>query len=81
MYDPATSALIRSAPDLPTLDRETLPDQLSRAFAEIVSARVMLRTGDDDSQKLSETFRFARRLAHTYEALVAVNPEIGRAHV
>ena len=38
MYDPATSELIRSTPDLPDLDREGLPDRLARAFAEIVSA-------------------------------------------
>ena len=38
MYDERTSSLIRSAPELPDLDRERLPDQLSQAFAEIVSA-------------------------------------------
>ena len=75
MYDPATSALIRSSPELPDLDCESLPDELSRAFAEIVSARVMLRDGDDDSAALNKTIAFARRLAQTNEALVAINPE------
>jgi hypothetical protein len=75
MYDPVTSALIRSAPDLPNLDLENLPDELARAFAEIVSARVMLRTEDGDPNTLSKTIGFARRLALTNEALVAINPD------
>ena len=75
MYDPETSALIRSTPDLPDLDRETLPDDLARAFAEIVSARVLLRGGDDDPSDLLETTDFAQRLAHTNEALVSIDPE------
>lgn len=75
MYDPTTSALIRSTPDLPDLDREALPDELSRAFAEIVSARVLLREGDDDPVELIETIDFAQRLAHTNEALVSIDPK------
>ncbi|MFG6595702.1 MULTISPECIES: DEAD/DEAH box helicase [unclassified Sulfitobacter] len=75
MYDPTTAALIRSTPELDDLDTEALPDQLARAFAEIVSARVMLREGDEDLASLSETTSFARRLAQTNEALVAINPD------
>ncbi len=75
MYDPATSELIRSTPDLPDLDRDGLPDRLARAFAEIVSARVMLRAAEGGEEALNETARFARRLAQTNEALVAVNPD------
>ncbi len=74
MYDPVTASLIRSAPDLPELDREELPDALSRAFAQIVSARVLLRDEDDDANALAETIDFAKRLAHTNEALVAIDP-------
>ena len=74
MYDPVTAALIRSAPDLPELDREGLPDSLSRAFAEIASARVLLRDGDDDASEHLATINFARRLAYTNEALVAIDP-------
>lgn len=75
MYDPTTAALIRSTPELDDLDTEALPDRLARAFAEIVSARVMLREGGDDVVSLSETTRFARRLAQTNEALVAIDPD------
>ena len=75
MYDPVTSALIRSTPELSDLDREDLPDLLARVFADIVSARVMLREGDDSLETLSETIRFAQRLAQTNEALVAIDPD------
>ena len=75
MYDPDTAALIRSAPDLPDLDREALPDALSRAFAEIASARVLLREGAEDPSGLHETIGFAKRLAQAYEALVAIDPD------
>ncbi len=43
MYDPITSSLIQSTPELPGLERDKLPEKLSRSFAEIVSARVLLR--------------------------------------
>ena len=74
MYDPDTAALIRSAPELSDLDRESLPDALSRAFAEIASARVLLRDGVDDPAGLNETIDFAKRLAQAYEALVSIDP-------
>ena len=75
MYDPDTATLIRSAPNLPDLDRESLPDELSRAFAEIASARVLLRQGVDDPEDLTETIDFAKRLAQAYEALVSLDPD------
>jgi superfamily II DNA/RNA helicase len=74
MYDPDTAALIQSAPGLPDLDRESLPDTLSRAFAEIASARILLREGADHPVGLDETVDFAKRLAQTYEALVSIDP-------
>tara|TARA_B100000678_G_scaffold289515_1_gene300263 strand:- start:10312 stop:13605 length:3294 start_codon:yes stop_codon:yes gene_type:complete len=74
MYDPDTAALIRSAPELPDLDRESLPDELSRAFAEIVSARVLLRQGVEEPDGLNVTINFAKRLAQSYEALVSIDP-------
>ncbi|MEX6634564.1 DEAD/DEAH box helicase [Hyphococcus lacteus] len=75
MYDPSTASLIRLTPELPELDREGLPDTLSRAFAEIASARVALRDGDAEPESLRNTHSFARRLAHTNEALVAIAPD------
>ena len=75
MYDESTASLIRSAPDLPDLDRERLPDQLSQAFAEIVSARIALREDETPSDGIARTIAFARRLAATYEAMVTTTPE------
>jgi len=75
MYDESTSSLIRSAPELPGLDLDNLPDQLSNAFAEIVSARIALRDAATPAEEISETIAFARRLAATNEALVATSPE------
>lgn len=74
MYDPETAALIQSAPELPHLDRESLPDELSRAFAEIASARVLLRDGVDELPDLVNTINFAKQLAQAYEALVSIDP-------
>ena len=75
MYDPQTAALIRQTPELPGLDREGLPDALSRAYAEIASARVMLREEEPSLEHLSETIDFAQRLARTNEALLVASPD------
>lgn len=75
MYDPETAALIRSAPELPELDRERLPDFLSQALAKIVSARVTLREGNEDPNVVLEIIKFARKLALANEALVALDPD------
>lgn len=75
MYDPITSALIQSTPELPGLDRDTLADELSRSFAQIVSARVSLRDNKKEVREITKTIDFARRLARTNEALVAIEPE------
>ncbi|WP_289043194.1 DEAD/DEAH box helicase [uncultured Aliiroseovarius sp.] len=75
MYDERTADLIRSAPDLPGLDRNRLPEQLSQAFAEIVSARIALRDTETPAGDISETIAFARKLAATNEVLVTTSPE------
>ncbi|KJS26961.1 MAG: hypothetical protein VR75_04980 [Hyphomonadaceae bacterium BRH_c29] len=74
MYDAVTTALIQSTPALPELDRESLPDRLSRAYAEIAAARVRLREDGPDAG-LEEIIDFATRLAQTNEALVAISPD------
>ena len=74
MYDAVTTALIQSTPALPELDREALPDRLSRAYAEIAAARVRLREDGPDAG-LEEIIDFATRLAQTNEALVAISPD------
>ena len=74
MYDPATADLIRATPELPDLDCDTLPDRLTEAFAQIAALRVRLRAGDGPPEDLLRTRQFARQLAHTNEALVALTP-------
>ena len=74
MYDPTTAELIRATPELPDLDRSTLPDRLTEAFAQVAALRVRLRAGDRLPQELESIRDFARELAQTNEALVALNP-------
>lgn len=76
MFDQDTVALIRSTPELRGLDRDSLPDLLTNAFAQIAAARVRLRTEDDlFPEELEETLTTIRRLASTNEALVSVLPD------
>jgi antiviral helicase SKI2 len=76
MYDPATVALIRSAPSLEDLDLEALPDILSETFAQIVTARIRLREVDGKiPEELFTLVEKIRRLAYTNEALVTILPE------
>ena len=74
MYDPTTAALIRGTPELADLDRSMLPDRLTEAFAQVAALRVRLRAGDNPPEELRSTREFARQLAQTNEALVALNP-------
>ena len=74
MYDPETADRIRSTPPLSGLKREELPEEFSRAFAQIIAARVRLRGNILDQSTLAKTLSFARRLASTNEALVATRP-------
>lgn len=76
MYDAVTAELIKSSPLLEGLDRETLPDLFSKAFAEIAAARIRLReVGDEQANELSELIAMMRRIANTNEALLAVLPQ------
>lgn len=76
MFDQDTAALIRSTPELLGLDRQALPDLITKAFAQIAAARVRLRTEDDPlPEELSEILQTIRRLASTNEALVSVLPD------
>lgn len=76
MFDQSTSDLIRNTPPLEGLDRDNLPDQLTKAFAHIAAARVRMRNLDDDiSENIEAIVAPIRRLAYTNEALVGVLPE------
>lgn len=78
MFDPETTSLIREAPALPELDLRRLPEEFTKAFASLVSFRVRLAGNPaalpaDLNSKLDEF----RRMAATFETLVAVLPELG----
>jgi len=76
MYDQDTAALIRSTPPLDDLDREALPDLLTKTFAQIAAARIRLRESDDEEpEELIALVEKIRRLAYTNEALVSVLPD------
>lgn len=76
MFDPITTQLIRAAPALDGLDLDSLPKQLTSAFADIVSARILLRSASSEpSPDLLATLSNMRRLAAAHEAYVALLPE------
>ena len=77
MFDPFTKALITSAPQLDGLDLEELPQKLTQAFAEIVSARIRFRgeLGSHLSEELKVLLHKMRRVAAAQEALVALLPD------
>ena len=77
MFDPITTALIRSAPPLDGLDLDELPKRLTNAFADIVSARIRLRTATEthESEELARTLAELRRVAAAHESYVALLPD------
>ena len=77
MFDPTTAALIRNAPALDGLDLEGLPKELTKAFADIVSARIRLRGGADDADgnELAATLARLRRIAAANESYAAILPD------
>jgi hypothetical protein len=77
MFDPITTALIRTAPPLEGLDLEALPKRLTEAFADIVSARIRLRSAgvEDVDPEADRTLNELRRLAAAHESYVALLPE------
>ncbi|MEP9397610.1 DEAD/DEAH box helicase [Mesorhizobium sp. KR2-14] len=77
MFDPITTLLVRSAPALEGLDIEGLPKRLTNAFADIVSARIRLRTAVEPGERteLVETFAELRRVSAAHESYVALLPD------
>src|SRR5690348_1053136 len=76
MFDPQTAALIRAAPNLPGLDRDRLPEELTKAFAAIVAFRVRLgQSGGQLPEELRQQLDSFRRMAATFEAMVALLPD------
>lgn len=82
MFDEPTSELIRSAPPLTGLDPDSLPKALTKAYAEIVAARLRVRSlieglerTDDSLDALLPEISRLRRIAFTQEAIASINPD------
>ena len=77
MFDPVTSSLIATAPPLEGVDLDELPKEFTRAFADIVAARIRMRENPDTrlSSELVDSLLRMRRIAATHEALVVLLPE------
>lgn len=77
MFDADTSFLISGAPELEGLDLLSLPEQLTDAYASIVTARVRLRelaAGAPVSADIEELATQMQRIAFTNEAFVSAFP-------
>jgi len=69
MFDPATAALIRMAPVLSGVDPLTLPQELTRAYSDLVVLRLR-GVGPSDDPNQVQTLRRLKRIADIYEAAV-----------
>lgn len=69
MFDAATAALIRSAPALSGVNPLTLPQELTRAYSDLVVLRLRGVAPADDPDQV-ETLQRLKRIADIYEAAV-----------
>ncbi|MES0009294.1 DEAD/DEAH box helicase [Mesorhizobium sp. M0062] len=78
MFDVRTSQLLRSAPSLPELDANQIPQLLTRHYAELVSARLK---GENDDATVGEESWSLERIADAYEIIASVeeSPALRRA--
>lgn len=72
MFDAATANLLRSAPELPGLDPETLPAVLTTHYAQLASIRLRGSGGDEEDEASPWSLE---RIADTYELVVSLRPE------
>jgi hypothetical protein len=68
MFDALTSQLLRSAPSLPELDANQIPQLLTRHYAELVSARLK----GEDQVAAGEDHWSLERIADAYEIVASV---------
>lgn len=72
MFDSASSDLLRSAPSIGALDAKSLPQLLTRHYAELVSARLRGRV---QSEVVSESVWTLDEIADAYELLSSTSHE------
>jgi superfamily II DNA/RNA helicase len=71
MYDDVTAALIARATTLTGIEPATLPQWLTRAYADVATLRLRLTEGRIELNKLPSELEVASRLAETYESIAA----------
>lgn len=77
MFDSDTVSLISGAPELEGLDLSALPEQLTDAYASVVTARVRLRELSANAQRpedIEAIITQMRRIAFVNEAFVSALP-------
>lgn len=82
MFDPVTAEFLRSAPALPGLDPEVLPQLLTAQYAQLVARRLrMTEGGDEAADGETDTDWPLARIADSYELIVSIKsePETRRA--
>jgi len=79
MFDPVTADFLRSAPALPGLDPEVLPQLLTAQYAELVARRLRMTEGGDGETRdgAAETDWPLTRIADSYELIVSIQSEPG----
>lgn len=75
MFDPVTAKLIRSIGGLEGLNSSRLPELLTQAFTEIVSARIRLGEVPADNDAINKAIDRFSRLGNTLEPWVLLEPQ------
>jgi hypothetical protein len=73
MFDAATAQLLRSAPGVPGLNPQNIPALLTRAYANLVSAR--LRGGAGEEPRDTGAEWPLERIADTYELITSIHAD------
>lgn len=77
MFDPVTADLLRSAPALPGLEPEELPQTLTRHYAELVARRLRGGAGEEISEGEEKDTWPLTRIADTYELVTSIHEDRG----
>lgn len=80
MFDPDTAAFLRTAPALPGLDPESLPQRLTEHFAALVARRLRAVEATEEAAGAADAWPLGR-IADTYELITSIhdNEDVRRA--
>ncbi len=81
MFDPVTAELLKAAPGLPDLNPETLPQTLTRQYAELVTRRLRAVEGAQPEARGRSGEWPLSRIADAYELVTSIHrdPAVKRA--